>query len=139
VLTNLEAKWTFGFCRLAPNSETALVFLSYLPWHELFYKLLNQCAELTQSSDSGQIYIYSSRFKTGIFTAEFRWYRYLRSHSVRFFKFEFSKSTGTIITRDLSFLCNTGTGTVPVLLSFVIYGTGTLSVLMKYPAGFFLY
>jgi hypothetical protein len=56
VLTNLEAKWTFGFCRLAPNCETALVFLSYLPWHELFYKMLNLCAELTQSSNSGQFF-----------------------------------------------------------------------------------
>lgn len=52
VLTNEDAKWTFGFCRLAPNCETALVFLSGLPWHELFYKMLNQCAELIQSSDS---------------------------------------------------------------------------------------
>ncbi len=25
VLTNLDAQWTFGFCRLSPNSETALV------------------------------------------------------------------------------------------------------------------
>jgi hypothetical protein len=57
VLTNLEAKWTFGFCRLAPNCETALVFLSYLPWHELFYKMLNLCAELTQSSNSGQFFV----------------------------------------------------------------------------------
>ena len=48
VLTNQEAKWTFGFCRYAPNSETAIVILSCLPWHELFYKLLNKCAELTQ-------------------------------------------------------------------------------------------
>ncbi len=57
VLTNLEAKWTFGFCRLAPNCETALVFLSYLPWHELFYKMLNLCAELTQSSNSGKFFV----------------------------------------------------------------------------------
>ena len=49
VLTNLEAQWTFGFCRYAPNSETALCFLSSLPWHELFFKLLNQSAELLQS------------------------------------------------------------------------------------------
>eukprot|EP00092_Neocalanus_flemingeri_P008285 GFUD01008931.1.p1 GENE.GFUD01008931.1~~GFUD01008931.1.p1 ORF type:complete len:819 (+),score=266.16 GFUD01008931.1:116-2572(+) len=48
VLTNLEAQWTFGFCRYAPNSETALCILSSLPWHELFFKMLNQCAELLQ-------------------------------------------------------------------------------------------
>lgn len=38
VLTNIESKWTFGFCRHDPKSETALVVLSYLPWHESFYK-----------------------------------------------------------------------------------------------------
>jgi len=54
VLTNLEAQWTFGFCRYAPNSETALCILSSLPWHELFFKMLNQCAELIQSNQ-GQL------------------------------------------------------------------------------------
>ena len=53
VLTNLEAQWTFGFCRYAPNSETALCFLSCLPWHEVFFKLLNQCAELVTSTGPG--------------------------------------------------------------------------------------
>ena len=54
VLTNLEAQWTFGFCRYAPNGDTALVILSSLPWHEFFYKLLNLAAELTHHKDSGQ-------------------------------------------------------------------------------------
>jgi len=54
VLTNLEAQWTFGFCRYAPNSETALCILSSLPWHELFFKMLNQCAELLQAKQ-GQL------------------------------------------------------------------------------------
>lgn len=38
VLTDIESKWTFGFCRHDPRSETALVVLSYLPWHHAFYK-----------------------------------------------------------------------------------------------------
>jgi hypothetical protein len=29
-----------------------------LPWHELFYKMLNLCAELTQSSNSGQFLLF---------------------------------------------------------------------------------
>jgi len=49
VLTNLEAQWTFGFCRYSPYSETALCILTSLPWHELFAKMLNQCAELLQA------------------------------------------------------------------------------------------
>ena len=48
VLTSLDSKWTFGFCRQAPNAQTALVLMSYLPWHEFFYKILNQIAELMQ-------------------------------------------------------------------------------------------
>ncbi|KAK7084371.1 DENN (AEX-3) domain, partial [Halocaridina rubra] len=46
VLTSLDSKWTYGFCRHAPGSDTALVILSHLPWHETFYKLLNQLSEL---------------------------------------------------------------------------------------------
>ena len=55
VLTNLEAQWTYGFCRYSPNSDTALCILSYLPWHELFFKMLNQCAELIQNSGAVEI------------------------------------------------------------------------------------
>ena len=51
VMTDAEAKWTYGFCRLAPSSETALVILSGLPWHETFYKILNFVAELLNSSN----------------------------------------------------------------------------------------
>ena len=39
--------------RYAPKSETALCFLSPLPWHEVFFKLLNQCAELLQAGHDG--------------------------------------------------------------------------------------
>ena len=51
VLTSLEAQWTYGFCRHAPNAETALVILSSLPWHETFYRLLNRAAEMVLSPD----------------------------------------------------------------------------------------
>lgn len=50
VLTDLDSKWTFGFCRHDPKTETALVFLSHLPWHEVFAKILNSVAELIRSS-----------------------------------------------------------------------------------------
>jgi len=52
VMTDAEAKWTYGFCRLAPNSPTALVLLSGLPWHETFYKVLNFVAELLNNGGS---------------------------------------------------------------------------------------
>ncbi|XP_011864282.1 PREDICTED: DENN domain-containing protein 1A isoform X1 [Vollenhovia emeryi] len=53
VLTSIDSKWTFGFCRHDPKTETALVVLSALPWHETFYKLLNHIASLT-SNASGE-------------------------------------------------------------------------------------
>ncbi|CAD1473823.1 unnamed protein product, partial [Heterotrigona itama] len=37
VLTSIDSKWTFGFCRHDPKTDTALVILSALPWHEIFY------------------------------------------------------------------------------------------------------
>ncbi|KAI4497481.1 hypothetical protein M0802_007492 [Mischocyttarus mexicanus] len=49
VLTSIDSKWTFGFCRHDPKTETALVVLSALPWHETFYKLLNHIASLTNN------------------------------------------------------------------------------------------
>lgn len=50
VLTDLESKWTYGFCRHDPKSETAIVVLSYLPWHQSFYKFLDTTAVLMHSS-----------------------------------------------------------------------------------------
>uniref|UniRef100_A0AAZ3SMC0 DENN domain containing 1C n=1 Tax=Oncorhynchus tshawytscha TaxID=74940 RepID=A0AAZ3SMC0_ONCTS len=40
VLTDLEGCQRFGFCRLTSSSHTCLCMLSYLPWFEVFYKLL---------------------------------------------------------------------------------------------------
>lgn len=44
-LTDLEGCQRFGFCRLANTSQTCLCILSYLPWFEVFYKLLNNLAD----------------------------------------------------------------------------------------------
>ncbi|KAK8372697.1 hypothetical protein O3P69_012747, partial [Scylla paramamosain] len=55
VLTSLDSKWTYGFCRHAPGSHTALVLLSHLPWHEIFYKLLNHLADLRGGDDPGDL------------------------------------------------------------------------------------
>ncbi|XP_059613335.1 DENN domain-containing protein 1A [Phlebotomus argentipes] len=50
VLTNADSKWSFGFCRHEPNSEVATVIFSYLPWHDVFLKLINVCADLKKES-----------------------------------------------------------------------------------------
>ncbi|TSK18096.1 DENN domain-containing protein 1B [Bagarius yarrelli] len=52
-LTDMEGCQRFGFCRLTSSSQTCLCILrslpdttlSYLPWFEVFYKLLNNLAD----------------------------------------------------------------------------------------------
>uniref|UniRef100_A0A3B4YY10 DENN domain-containing protein 1A-like n=1 Tax=Stegastes partitus TaxID=144197 RepID=A0A3B4YY10_9TELE len=48
VLTDIESKQRFGFCRLSTGAHTrCYCILSYLPWFEVFYKLLNILADYT--------------------------------------------------------------------------------------------
>ncbi|KAL4717684.1 hypothetical protein ACJJTC_000833 [Scirpophaga incertulas] len=54
VMTSVDSKYTFCFCRFDPKANSALVLLSHLPWHDIFYKLLNCIAELN-NSDKGEL------------------------------------------------------------------------------------
>ncbi|XP_072294220.1 DENN domain-containing protein 1B [Eucyclogobius newberryi] len=45
VLTDLDSKQRFGFCRLTQGCRMCVCLLSYLPWFEIFYKLLNTLAD----------------------------------------------------------------------------------------------
>ncbi|XP_006834295.1 PREDICTED: DENN domain-containing protein 1B [Chrysochloris asiatica] len=45
VLTDIESKQRFGFCRLTSGGKICLCILSYLPWFEVYYKLLNALAD----------------------------------------------------------------------------------------------
>ncbi|XP_025996966.1 DENN domain-containing protein 1B isoform X2 [Solenopsis invicta] len=64
VLTSIDSKWTFGFCRHDPKTETALIVLSALPWHETFYKLLNHIASLTSNASGEDLW----KFLENIYT-----------------------------------------------------------------------
>ncbi|XP_024943490.1 DENN domain-containing protein 1A isoform X5 [Cephus cinctus] len=67
VLTSIDSKWTFGFCRHDPKTETALVVLSALPWHETFYKLLNHIATLTTIGGDGDLWKFlGDVYKSGV-------------------------------------------------------------------------
>nr|XP_032829043.1 LOW QUALITY PROTEIN: DENN domain-containing protein 1B-like [Petromyzon marinus] len=58
VLTDAEGKHSFGFCRLSSGSRSCVCLLSYLPWFEVFYKLLNLLAEYStkgNESDSQEL------------------------------------------------------------------------------------
>ncbi|KAK7137125.1 hypothetical protein R3I93_017253 [Phoxinus phoxinus] len=45
VLTDIESKQRFGFCRLTSGCRVCICLLSYLPWFEIYYKLLNTFAD----------------------------------------------------------------------------------------------
>uniref|UniRef100_A0A6Q2Z7I0 UDENN domain-containing protein n=1 Tax=Esox lucius TaxID=8010 RepID=A0A6Q2Z7I0_ESOLU len=47
VLTDIESKQRFGFCRLSSGAHSCYCIISYLPWFEVFYKLLNILADYT--------------------------------------------------------------------------------------------
>ncbi|KAK0144992.1 DENN domain-containing protein 1B [Merluccius polli] len=45
VLTDIDSKQRFGFCRLNQGCRICICLLSYLPWFEIYYKLLNTLAD----------------------------------------------------------------------------------------------
>lgn len=49
VHTTADSKWRFGFCRHDPKTETAMVLITYLPWHDPFLKLLTVLADLKRT------------------------------------------------------------------------------------------
>ncbi|XP_028175942.1 DENN domain-containing protein 1A isoform X2 [Ostrinia nubilalis] len=55
VLTSVDSKYTFCFCRYDPKANTALVLLSHLPWHDIFYKLLTCIANLLNGPEKGEL------------------------------------------------------------------------------------
>ncbi|XP_077162173.1 DENN domain-containing protein 1A isoform X8 [Paroedura picta] len=56
VLTDIDSKQRFGFCRLSSGAKTCFCILSYLPWFEVFYKLLNILADYTAKCQDNQWY-----------------------------------------------------------------------------------
>ncbi|XP_060126302.1 DENN domain-containing protein 1A [Zootoca vivipara] len=56
VLTDIDSKQRFGFCRLSSGAKTCFCILSYLPWFEVFYKLLNILADYSAKGQESQWY-----------------------------------------------------------------------------------
>ncbi|XP_051835575.1 DENN domain-containing protein 1A isoform X5 [Antechinus flavipes] len=54
VLTDIDSKQRFGFCRLSSGAKSCYCILSYLPWFEVFYKLLNILADYTAKGQESQ-------------------------------------------------------------------------------------
>uniref|UniRef100_A0A8C7EFZ1 UDENN domain-containing protein n=1 Tax=Nothoprocta perdicaria TaxID=30464 RepID=A0A8C7EFZ1_NOTPE len=54
VLTDIDSKQRFGFCRLSSGTKSCFCILSYLPWFEVFYKLLNVLADYSAKGQDSQ-------------------------------------------------------------------------------------
>lgn len=54
VLTDIDSKQRFGFCRLSSGAKSCFCILSYLPWFEVFYKLLNILADYSLKNQDTQ-------------------------------------------------------------------------------------
>ncbi|XP_059151510.1 DENN domain-containing protein 1C-like isoform X2 [Physella acuta] len=55
VLTDLDSMFRFGYCRHSTGLQTCLCIVSWLPWYEVFYKLLDLLAEITNRSESNNV------------------------------------------------------------------------------------
>lgn len=51
MLTSSDSKWRFGFCRHDPKSGTAMVLVTYLPWHDTFIRFMNVLGELKRTDN----------------------------------------------------------------------------------------
>lgn len=56
VLTSIDSKWTFGYCRHTSQAPNYFVIISCFPWHETFCMILNHIADLTDHKDPGDLW-----------------------------------------------------------------------------------
>ncbi|XP_030371349.1 DENN domain-containing protein 1C isoform X2 [Scaptodrosophila lebanonensis] len=66
VHTTSDSKWRFGFCRHDPKTQTAMVLITYLPWHDTFLKLLPVLAELRRTDRDGFRSFLSEAYNRGV-------------------------------------------------------------------------
>ncbi|CAG5117321.1 unnamed protein product [Candidula unifasciata] len=55
VLTDLDSMFRFGYSRHATGHQTCLCIVSWLPWFEIFYKMLDFLAEIMNRSEKNNI------------------------------------------------------------------------------------
>lgn len=55
VLTDSDGKFTFGFCRYTPRSNTCLCMLSGFAWPNVFYKMLNHISLVMNNASQSDL------------------------------------------------------------------------------------
>ncbi|XP_055921885.1 uncharacterized protein LOC129952932 isoform X2 [Eupeodes corollae] len=58
--------WRFGFCRHDPKTETAMVIITYLPWHDTFLKLMGVLVTLRRNDNSNFQTFLSEAYNRGV-------------------------------------------------------------------------
>ncbi|XP_055374162.1 DENN domain-containing protein 1B isoform X6 [Condylostylus longicornis] len=66
VLTSDDSKWRFGFCRHDPKTQTAMVIITYLPWHDTFLRLLGVLGELRRKNNGEFELFLSEAYSKGV-------------------------------------------------------------------------
>ncbi|XP_055855595.1 M-phase inducer phosphatase isoform X2 [Episyrphus balteatus] len=66
VLTSEDSKWRFGFCRHDPKTETAMIIITYLPWHDTFLKLMGVLSTLRRTDNSNFQTFLSEAYNRGV-------------------------------------------------------------------------
>ncbi|CAG5115542.1 unnamed protein product, partial [Candidula unifasciata] len=55
VLTDLDSMFRFGYCRHTTGYQGCLCIISWLPWYEIFYKMLDLLAEIINRSENNHV------------------------------------------------------------------------------------
>lgn len=66
MLTNIDSKWRFGFCRHETMTKTAMVLITYLPWHDTFMKFLNILGKLKKLNNGEFLPFLTETYVKGI-------------------------------------------------------------------------
>ncbi|XP_032307003.1 DENN domain-containing protein 1A isoform X6 [Drosophila ananassae] len=66
VHTTGDSKWRFGFCIHVPKTKTAMVLITYLPWHDTFLQLLQVLSDLKRSNPSEFRAFLSEAYNQGV-------------------------------------------------------------------------
>ncbi|KAH8277741.1 hypothetical protein KR018_004443, partial [Drosophila ironensis] len=66
VHTTGDSKWRFGFCIHIPKTQTAMVLITYLPWHDTFLNLLQILADLKRTDPSEFRAFLSEAYNQGV-------------------------------------------------------------------------
>ena len=61
-----DSIWRYGFCRHDVRSETAIILITYLPWHDTFLRLMPILSTIQKNSDEELKKFLSDMYNSGV-------------------------------------------------------------------------